>query len=613
LKALVFACLLLAGCGAGKSTLDLTVGAKGRVDAIDHLRIFVVTSAGEKSKEADFHIGAAIPPSVTVPLRLPSSVSGRTTIYVDAMAASGTTPLASATGNVTVSPSDSAALTITLDGGGIVADMSVGDSAGATASDMATSCSPACANPVPICDNASATCHACTTSSECASQRAGMPACVSGQCLQCATNADCVAARMTCNVNDNMCEPCSVNADCTSKLCESGSCVDPTTVIFVDLNGPSCPTGAGSGTLADPFCKVQAGMDAGAKGGRRVLVATGTYSENLTAQPNGGPYVATLLGFGSAVLSPNVAGPVVRVLSDSTNMVELSMDGFTIQNAHTSDADGVECVGVPGSPLLTKVTITNGTFQNNSSADVSAQSCVVAVSKCAFNCSGEQGVLLTDSIGTLSFNTIKGASNGITSTISSTSGSGNLVADGNVVLGSTGEGMFVYTAFTITNNIVADTVHTGVHLLYFPGTFSFNTIVNNGTIGNTEPWGILCDGSNTLPQTIDSSIVWGNGYGSQTSGGTTMMTQFDGLCTLTNVVTGTDNYANAIKKTPVFVASGSSTPHDYHLKLNDPANVGASGCCVDKIAPAAGLPNHDVDNDTRPLGAGLDIGADEAQ
>jgi hypothetical protein len=63
---------------------------------------------------------------------------------------------------------------------------------------------------------------------------------------------------------------------------------------------------------------------------------------------------------------------------------------------------------------------------------------------------------------------------------------------------------------------------------------------------------------------------------------------------------------------PAFVSAT-----DYRLKLNDPANSGAGGCCVDKVA-APGTPNadHDVDRTARPKGVGatpFDVGAHEAQ
>src|SRR5262249_40423695 len=40
-------------------------------------------------------------------------------------------------------------------------------------------------------------------------------------------------------------------------------CPATATCIYVSQSGPSCPTGPGQGTWADPFCKIQDGFNAG--------------------------------------------------------------------------------------------------------------------------------------------------------------------------------------------------------------------------------------------------------------------------------------------------------------------------------------------------------------
>lgn len=50
--------------------------------------------------------------------------------------------------------------------------------------------------------------------------------------------------------------------------------------VWVDDNGPSCPAGTGSGTQADPYCRIQTGIDNVAPGGT-VHVYPGKYTENL--------------------------------------------------------------------------------------------------------------------------------------------------------------------------------------------------------------------------------------------------------------------------------------------------------------------------------------------
>src|SRR5262249_2488367 len=97
------------------------------------------------------------------------------------------------------------------------------------------------------------------------------------------------------------------------------------------------------------------------------------------------------------------------------------------------------------------------------------------------------------------------------------------------------------------------------------GKFSFNTVGNNTTTA-----GINCSAACTIADTI----VFGNKKG----GGS----QFNGtLCTLSNVVTGTDTYSgagNKITLDPSFVGAT-----DLHLDLTAgmPLNKNQA-CCIDK-------------------------------
>jgi hypothetical protein len=165
------------------------------------------------------------------------------------------------------------------------------------------------------------------------------------------------------------------------------------------------------------------------------------------------------------------------------------------------------------------------------------------------------------------------------------------------------------TTFTITNNIIGENRGgVGVRIDDNPAgsVIAFNTIVGNGAATDTQAGGIACNAATT----IRASIVVSNSL-TMASG-----TQFSGSCTLQSVVVGTDSTtdAGAIKQMPAFQSATN-----YRLELNNPANVGVGGCCVDKLAapsPAPANLDHDIDRTTRPKGAGAmnyDIGAHEAQ
>lgn len=157
------------------------------------------------------------------------------------------------------------------------------------------------------------------------------------------------------------------------------------------------------------------------------------------------------------------------------------------------------------------------------------------------------------------------------------------------------------TQYTIENSFVAKNGPNGPGILISDnastGVLQFDTVVENVEAGKSA--GIVCP---TTDHAITSSIVWSN---TPKSG-----TQLSGMCSLMNVVTGTDSWTGAIQKDPTFVDEPNG---NFHLKMGDAANV---ACCFDKVTGpdgGGGLPTHDVDFEVRPKGAGWDVGADEAQ
>lgn len=116
-----------------------------------------------------------------------------------------------------------------------------------------------------------------------------------------------------------------------------------------------CP-GGGAGTLADPFCRIQDGIDV-ALSGDRVLVLPGHYLENphfggqdVALVALGGPASTTIEGsLGPVVLFDAGEGPAARI------------EGFTIRGGWSGsglDGNGIRCVGA--SP-----TIANNVIRDN--------------------------------------------------------------------------------------------------------------------------------------------------------------------------------------------------------------------------------------------------------
>jgi hypothetical protein len=144
--------------------------------------------------------------------------------------------------------------------------------------------------------------------------------------------------------------------------------------VYVNKTGVSCGTGAGSGTLDDPFCTVQAGMNKGAQTGFKVVVFAGTYPENLAVTTTTASYMANLIGIGTPVIAPTATGPALKLVNMG-NQIAVSFDGFSFQNA--TGASGIDCAGnASGATADTRVSIVRSSIHDN------AQYGVVTASKC---------------------------------------------------------------------------------------------------------------------------------------------------------------------------------------------------------------------------------------
>ncbi|HUH03884.1 MAG TPA: right-handed parallel beta-helix repeat-containing protein [Kofleriaceae bacterium] len=112
--------------------------------------------------------------------------------------------------------------------------------------------------------------------------------------------------------------------------------------------------------------------------------------------------------------------------------------------------------------------------------------------------------------------------------------------------------------------------------------FDYNTVAGNESAAAN---GVTCDSA----LTGTGNIVWGNATGTQASANCSW--------TYSDIGGGAAGTGN-IDVDPMFVASD-----DVHLMPGSP--------CIDAADPTATLAI-DIDGDTRPRGAGVDIGADEA-
>lgn len=119
-------------------------------------------------------------------------------------------------------------------------------------------------------------------------------------------------------------------------------------VFYVDCNGPNDP---GSGTIGDPFRKIQAGMDA-ADNDDVVVILPGIYSGNGNYDLNSNGKTITITGIdpndpcavAQTIIDPNRAGRAFYLYSDTSEDSNFIIKGLTITNAHTDGKGaGIYC------------------------------------------------------------------------------------------------------------------------------------------------------------------------------------------------------------------------------------------------------------------------------
>jgi hypothetical protein len=135
------------------------------------------------------------------------------------------------------------------------------------------------------------------------------------------------------------------------------------------VDDDSCPA-SGTGTMGDPFCKIQDGIDV-ASSGDTVQVAAGTYEENITMKIG---VVIQGAGQGVSIIDGGGNGHVVTANSiDSA----AKLDGFTITNGRSFSGGGM--YNNNSSPTVTNCTFSGnmtisanggGMYNNNSSPTV---------------------------------------------------------------------------------------------------------------------------------------------------------------------------------------------------------------------------------------------------
>jgi parallel beta-helix repeat protein len=389
-------------------------------------------------------------------------------------------------------------------------------------------------------------------------------------------------------------------------------------------------------SVTTPCGSVQQAVDlAAAPGDSFVWVAAGTYTENLVITHSlsmlGGWDASFTTQSPAAYTTTIEGGSATHVVSVAVDVGFLEIDGFTFRNG----LDGIHLHGetVRDTPANGGggVHIIDNTIRGASQQGIEVESGVVFLEGNLIIAVGQEGIKVNDGWVTMSDSTVDGvASHGVLaegnaitimdSTIRDVSGDGidargmTVVIVGNVVSGCTGIGIEAASAdggvsiaanqvfdsgtgiavsqasaFTLTNNVVADHAGSGIELQGTgAGVIYHNTLVGSGV--EQQGAGITV----TVPSiTLANNIIVSHTVGITRAAGSTLVVSNTLLwANGSDPISGTA----AIERDPLFIAPAAG---DYHIWLGSPAINGG----VDVGVPC------DTDGDPR-VGA-PDVGADE--
>ncbi len=259
---------------------------------------------------------------------------------------------------------------------------------------------------------------------------------------------------------------------------------------------------------------------------------------------------------------------------------DLTIEGLTIRD--TNNSIGLSCNATSAVAPRHFVLLREASLINNNYDNISASKCDVFIEKSSIlgdSVSAGEGSLTIDQ-STFSGSFISHNFGDLTITRS-------VFADGSGIQVS-GPG-----SFTITNNFIYRSGSaTGANAVSFnaprsPAIFAFNTLTENVAGPSATAYGLLCTG---FAPVFSNNILWNNSGGGVNISGC--------LLTYSDVQGGAPGAGN-LNANPLFVNASAS---NFHLQAGSPCR---------NVGDPSGAPSLDFDGDARPMGTGIDIGADE--
>lgn len=385
----------------------------------------------------------------------------------------------------------------------------------------------------------------------CKNRNASTPVCgPAGRCVGCMSNSDCTDLRSPVCSSNKSCGPCQRTGDCLSGICSAdGSCAPTGSVLYVS-NKSSC-SATPRGSKDDPFCTIKDAVDA----------AIATNKSFISVEATGTAYGPVVIN------SAGASG--LRIVGSG------AATGVPIRSTGTDAAIRVESTGA------TRIKVALSGFDLASAAGNAAE------------CNGNVDLSVESSRLHDSWEGILVAGC-------------KLTIDGARVYLNRRNGISLTNVsdYNIQNAMIWRNDVSGIALSGSSGVLRFLTIYANGTPAGDRSPGIDC-GSGNNP--VEHSLVFSNISGLS---GTLTDLQMVG-CMATDVLTNDMRNGTYRQTPPEFITSSGSDASRFDLRLRTDSSTNGE-CCIDKV-PQGSYINHDIDGNTRPQGAGYDVGAHEAK